>query len=98
MKKILPGNAPAERQAHLRAYLLATIRDHFPSKAALASLAGLDTLRRAIVEDLRSALLGLGLSPVAAGELATEAVGAALAKRAVSWLVDKINGAGRAGR
>lgn len=91
-KKILPGNPGAERQAHLRSYLVACIRDNFASKADLASFDGLRRLQRTITEDLRGALLGIGLTPAAARELATEAVGAALAKKAVNWLFDKVGG------
>lgn len=91
ISKVPPG---AARQAHLRSYLIAAIRDLFPCKADLASLAGLDKLRRTLTEDLRAALTGIGLTPAAAQNLAAEAVGAALAKRAVGWLVGKLGGAG----
>lgn len=84
-----PAADNAERQAHLRAYLVATIRGLFPQKADLVSFAGLDTLRRTLIEDLGAALAGMGLTREAAQNLAVEAVGAALAKKAVSWLLGK---------
>jgi len=91
MKASRPA-APAriERRQHLRSYLLALLRELFTSKAELASLAGLDRLRRALTEDLCAALDDLGLTGEATQQLAAEAVGAALARRAVSWLRGKV--------
>ncbi len=88
--RVMKGEA---RRAHLRDYLVTAIRDLFSSKAELASLAGLDKLQRTLIEDLCGALADIGFSPKAAGELAAEAVGAALAKKAakkaVDWLLGK---------
>lgn len=79
-----------ERQEQLREYVATLLRSLFKNKGELFTLGGLERLRLALIEDLRTALVGLGLTAEAAGELAVEAVGVALARGAarkvLGWL------------
>lgn len=86
----LPPPSAAERQAHLRAYFVSTLRSLFRSKGEVATVDGLDRLRRTLTQDLGAALRDIGLTAEAAQDLAVEAVGAALAKKAVGWLFGKL--------
>jgi hypothetical protein len=55
-------------------------------------LASLERLRQALIDDLRTALVGLGLTPEVAGDLAVEAVGVALARGATRKVLDWLKG------
>ena len=84
--KALPPNAGSERRAHLRAYLLAWLRDQVLSRADLVSLEVLAQLRKTLSDDLTAVLSDLGLSPKGALDLATEVAGAGIAKLARTGL------------
>lgn len=80
--KSLPGHPEAERLAHLRAYLLAWLRDHVHRTADLLDPLVMSTLKQGLWTDLTQVFGGLGLSTEGMVDMLTDAAGAKLARLA----------------